>query len=321
MTKTHDLLKYPSIDLGKVLFPNTGYVSGILELNDGTLLCSCYDHNIMRIGRWSTEAGHHLINSFSMKTDNNRISCLMDMDNNTTFISGSMNTIKVQSMTNGGCILAIPAVDMVWCLLRLRNNSSFLCGMACGRMEERKLGDNYDTLHVLDDHSSGVFCLCELSNGCVVSGSRDKTLKVWNMNTKTVLNTLTGHSAAIWRVIELKMRRDKLMIASGSEDHTVRIWDVTTGHCLQTLDRHTNRVMGLEEMADGCLISGSTDHTIQVWNINNNNDNNNNGNDYYVIAHVCKWGYGISSMKATRDGSIVIGGNRGQLEVRKSWLR
>lgn len=55
----------------------------------------------------------------------------------------------------------------------------------------------------------------------LVTGSADKTLKVWDLRTNEVLNTLEGHSNF---VSCLCMRQDVLV--SGSDDTTVRVWNL-----------------------------------------------------------------------------------------------
>jgi hypothetical protein len=57
-----------------------------------------------------------------------------------------------------------------------------------------------------------------------VSGSDDKTLRLWNATTgKPLGDPLTGHSSSIYAVA---FSSDGKTIASGGDDKTVRVWDV-----------------------------------------------------------------------------------------------
>eukprot|EP01102_Stenamoeba_stenopodia_P008906 TRINITY_DN2604_c0_g1_i7.p1 TRINITY_DN2604_c0_g1~~TRINITY_DN2604_c0_g1_i7.p1 ORF type:complete len:277 (+),score=59.83 TRINITY_DN2604_c0_g1_i7:108-833(+) len=173
------------------------------------------------------------------------------------------------------------------------------------------MGGDYETLHVLHQHTNYVRCMCELSNGYLVSGSSDETLNVWDMNTKTVIHTLTGHSEAVLCVIQLKMRGvadDQILVASGSMDGTIRIWNVTTAQCLRVLTDHAGNVRGLVELSDGTLLSASEDKTIREWNINKGQ-----------CISVFKAQYEIMCMRLLRDGSIIIGGMDGEVEIRQTW--
>ncbi len=44
------------------------------------------------------------------------------------------------------------------------------------------------------DHSGEVNCIEMISNEKLVSGSSDKTLKVWDLNTYECILTLNGHT-------------------------------------------------------------------------------------------------------------------------------
>ncbi len=68
----------------------------------------------------------------------------------------------------------------------------------------------------------------------VVSGSSDRRLRVWDVESGQTLQTLKGHSGSVRSVAVLDSRR----VVSGSSDRTFRVWDVESGkvECLFTLD-------------------------------------------------------------------------------------
>ena len=69
----------------------------------------------------------------------------------------------------------------------------------------------------------------------IVSGSVDKTVRVWDAVTGEVINTLTGHSDRVWSV---SFSPDGSRIVSGSYDNTVRVWDAVTGEAINTPTGH-----------------------------------------------------------------------------------
>lgn len=75
----------------------------------------------------------------------------------------------------------------------------------------------------------------------VVSGSRDMTLRVWNIDTGACLHVLMGHTAAV-RCVQY----DGRLVVSGAYDFTVKVWDPQNECCLHTLTEHTNRVYSLQ---------------------------------------------------------------------------
>jgi len=71
----------------------------------------------------------------------------------------------------------------------------------------------------------------------LISGSYDKTIKIWDMNTGLCVNTLNGHSESIWSIA---LTPDGTRIVSGSEDKSVKIWSLQSGSCLKTLVGHSD---------------------------------------------------------------------------------
>jgi len=59
-----------------------------------------------------------------------------------------------------------------------------------------------------------------------VSGSWDKTLRVWDLQTGQSIRTLEGHTNWVWAVA---IAPDGLRAVSGSVDKTLRLWDLQTG--------------------------------------------------------------------------------------------
>jgi WD40 repeat protein len=65
----------------------------------------------------------------------------------------------------------------------------------------------------------------------VISGSLDKTVKVWNLETGEEPLTLTGHSD--W-VRAVAVTADGTRVISGSLDKTVKVWNLETGEEIAT---------------------------------------------------------------------------------------
>jgi len=82
---------------------------------------------------------------------------------------------------------------------------------------------------VLSGHIHQVNCLTFSPDGTLlVSGSHDKTVKLWDIQTGGVVKTFSGHTREVWCV---SISADCITIASGSEDRTIHLWDIQTGEC------------------------------------------------------------------------------------------
>jgi len=98
-----------------------------------------------------------------------------------------------------------------------------------------------------------------------VSGSKDKTLRVWDLETGECLHTLVGHNNDVNCV---SVSANNRCAVSGSLDNTLRVWDIETGECLRTLVGHSGGVLGVNVCPDGRrAVSGSSDNTLRVWDL------------------------------------------------------
>jgi WD40 repeat protein len=107
----------------------------------------------------------------------------------------------------------------------------------------------------------GKVCSIVITGGLLVSGSEDKTIKIWNLLSRKCVNTLDEHQGTVNSVAA-----SGLTLISGSDDKTVKIWDLSTTECLATLAGHTEKV-GLVAIKDKKVFSYSRDATIRVWNL------------------------------------------------------
>jgi WD40 repeat protein len=97
----------------------------------------------------------------------------------------------------------------------------------------------------------------------LITGSRDTTIKFFEMPQLNEIRTLRGHQG--W-VRALAVSPDGRVLVSGSDDHTIRFWDIATGRLIRTLKGHTGGVRGLCFSPDGLrLASASWDRTVKLW--------------------------------------------------------
>ncbi len=121
-------------------------------------------------------------------------------------------------------------------------------------------------VHALMGHSDWVWSIAPSPNGqALASGSRDKTIKLWDLPTGSLVRTLTGHTSDVFSVA---ISPDGRTLASGSNDKTIKLWDIKTGELLRTLAGHSHEVWSVAISPDGrTLASGSNDKTIKLWDI------------------------------------------------------
>jgi WD40 repeat protein len=99
----------------------------------------------------------------------------------------------------------------------------------------------------------------------IVSGSDDRTLRLWNANTgQPIGDPLQGHQDTVRSVA---FSPDGKRIVSGSDDMTLRLWDAQSGQPIGApLTGHTEGVSSVAFSPDGkSIVSGGWDGTLRLW--------------------------------------------------------
>jgi WD40 repeat protein len=142
----------------------------------------------------------------------------------------------------------------------------------------------------------------ENGDTCIVSGSYDTSLKIWNI-TKDLKFDLEGeqHEGAIRATA---VTQDGKFAISGSYDGEVKVWNIKTHQLSKSLKGHKGPVRAVATNKE-MVISGSYDGTIRVWNLLNKAD------DKEIPAHngwVNKLAVIPNDMvvSASEDGTIKI---------------
>ncbi|KAL7925503.1 WD40 repeat-like protein [Trichoderma austrokoningii] len=109
--------------------------------------------------------------------------------------------------------------------------------------------------------------------GVVLTGSGDKSIKLWNLADYTCIRTFEGHSNSVLKVAWLGMTSPRseqskglVQFASAGGDGLVKIWNANSGEAECTLDNHEDRVWALAVHPDtNAVVSGGGDSTVTFW--------------------------------------------------------
>lgn len=116
-----------------------------------------------------------------------------------------------------------------------------------------------DCKAILRGHTSTVRCLKMSDYKTAISGSRDTTLRIWDIEKGVCLNVLVGHQASV-RCLEIHGD----LVVSGSYDTTAKVWSISEGTCLRTLSGHFSQIYAIA--FDGTRIAtGSLDTSVRIW--------------------------------------------------------
>lgn len=116
----------------------------------------------------------------------------------------------------------------------------------------------------LTGHEDSVYCLAWVGNNRIVSGSRDRSIKLWDLDEKretSLVLTKTHHEGS---VLCLRVSEDQLFLVSGSSDATCLIWSLPDFTPQKRLTGHSGGVLDVCIIGD-LVVSSSRDATIRVW--------------------------------------------------------
>ncbi len=180
---------------------------------------------------------------------------------------------------------------------------------------------NGELLYRLDEHLDRVLCVTftqiesnslhlnshlefHPKSSLFASGSADGLIKIWQFGYLKSLQTLNGHSAAVYT---LAFSPDQQLLVSGSGDRTIKLWNFHTGETLNTLKGHEDEILSVAISPDGELLaSGSREGTVKLWQIS----------DRHPLGKLLKTLAAYPPVAFTPDSqTLVTGGENGEILV------
>jgi WD40 repeat protein len=124
--------------------------------------------------------------------------------------------------------------------------------------------------NILHGHNDKIYCVLRLSNGQIASGSRDGTIRLWDLEQGICFKLIRLHFSSVHCIIELSNGD----LASASTDSTIRIFNKADWHCKRVLSACTytpyfNKFKCLTELSNGYLASGGRATSITIWDPGN----------------------------------------------------
>lgn len=138
-------------------------------------------------------------------------------------------------------------------------------------------------IQTLKGHTQDVYALEFVDEDRIVSGSGDKTLKLWSVSEGECLATIQSpplpqnSPPRESGITSLSISQDRKLIATGSLDRLVRVFELVDDDfkLIETFEGHLDSVYSVTfDSHDSTVISGSLDRTIRKWSLNSMDTDN-----------------------------------------------
>jgi WD40 repeat protein/energy-coupling factor transporter ATP-binding protein EcfA2 len=162
---------------------------------------------------------------------------------------------------------------------------------------QKVLADRMEYNRLVGHYSSVTSVSFSPDGKTLASGSRDDTIKLWNVETGKEIRTLSGHNESVSSV---SFSSDGKTLASGSWDKTIKLWNVETGEEIRTLTGYQDYVNSVSFSSDSkTLASGGNDSTIKLWNVETGQE----------IRTLTGHNESVSSVSFSSDGKTLASGS------------
>jgi len=114
-----------------------------------------------------------------------------------------------------------------------------------------------------------VYSVAMLQDGATLASACSNRINLYNVTTGLIIRFIIASQSTITELLVIS----STLLASAGFDFNIRIWNLTnTGpNAIQTMRGHTNNVYGLKRISTDMIASASFDTTLRLWNINNGN--------------------------------------------------
>ncbi len=197
-------------------------------------------------------------------------SVIFDQDDQTLISAADDRTILRWNIATSTA-QSLPELDTVW-IWAIATHPHLSLLAVTGVSEQIELRDKYNgkITHILTGHQQRIRSIVFNASGTkLASSSDDLTIKLWDVEQQSCLQTFSGHHREIRTVIFIPASATTPeLLVSASDDLTIRIWDVALGECLRILEGHSQGIWSLCYSPDlQTLFSCGQDETIKIWDL------------------------------------------------------
>jgi WD40 repeat protein/serine/threonine protein kinase len=164
-------------------------------------------------------------------------------------------------------------------------------------------------IQLLEGHESAVQAVAfSAPKGTIASGGADRLVKLWNMETGSLVRTYRGHKDFITAV---DFSNDGRLVAAASLDGSIRVWSTASTRLVATVNGHRGRVNAIVFAPAGeTLASVGEDGSLRLWEARR-------GRLLRLVTAGSDQGAALKAVAFTSNGRrLAVGGDTGGVKVR-----
>ena len=209
-------------------------------------------------------------------------------------------TVKILEIPTGKVLSTFRADDsVIWSVAFNSNATQLVAGTYYWRVMIWDLPTATEEPFPVFEHRAPIWSVVMgPDDEIVASSSGDKTVKVWNVKTGSLIFSFPDHSDTIYSI---DISSDGRKLVSGSADQTIKIEDLDTGDLINTLNGHTGAIRSVKITPDGKkIVSGSYDTTVKIWDLKTGK----------LIKTLSGHTAEVISVDISRDGRYIASGSK-----------
>ncbi|XP_014205113.1 lissencephaly-1 homolog isoform X3 [Copidosoma floridanum] len=264
----------------RTLKGHTDSVQDVAFDMNGKLLVSCSSD--MSIKLWDFQQSFSCIKT--MHGHDHNVSSVTFTSQGDYVVSASRDkSIKMWEVTTGYCVKTLTGHREWVRMARISSCGEFIA--SCSNDQTIRIWHtaSKETKAELRDHDHVVECIAwapacagatiNTAGGTdnkgayegpfLASGSRDKSIRIWDVGSGVCLFILLGHDNWVRGIV---FHPSGKFIVSASDDKTLRIWDIRNKRNMKTLEAHSHFCTSVDfHRSHPFVVTGSVDQTAKIW--------------------------------------------------------
>ena len=179
-----------------------------------------------------------------------------------------------------------------------------------------------DCIGTLSGHENKINSIQFSADGTmIVSGSSDKTVRVWDVHNRCLIQVFDGHKPnplVITQkldegdVYSVSFSHDGMLVASGSGDNTIKLWELSSGRNVATLRGHADLVQCVAFSPDGAsILSCSADKSTRLWAVGSGAE----------VRRFVRHSSSVNTVSFSPHGDFILSGSCAERDAKRRCVR